>query len=695
MDSSDLHFARPADNGNLAGIVANGVQGGNEFTIDGAPNMSNARGVGLLAAVGRDRAVQGADQRVRRADAATRPAPSSTWRSRAGPTRCTCAGQLLQPRRQPLGDAAADRARQRHQADARVQPLHRHAERADRPEPDVLHGVVRAPARRAARAGDLHRADREDARAATSASSRTQIFDPHATVTSGGARTPFAEQPDPGRAGSTRWRRPTRRSIRCRTVRARSATTSPTSCGPTTTTPGMGRVDHNFTAANRLFVTDYWNKRQEDRYNWAQDASNATDGGVINGFAITKGFDYRSNTGVTGGYTSALSSTAPARRPRQLVAVRRVSRSGADFDPASLGFSPAALQLMGGLQLPAADDLRQLQHDERELDDRVARLAALRLGRRLQPADGHLLGRADADARCGATTRVARRLRPAHQELGRSPTTASRAGASSSTAPTRARTTPRRSTIARSRGRSSCSGCRRRRPARWRRRARTSSQFEIASPGEFTQMYHGLFVQDDWRVSAEADAESGAAPRDQLRHDAKSDDRNLAGFDTVDVEPDRGRGAWPPTRRTRFPRFPVGASRSRAACCSPTARSTRPMTKLLPRGALLVPARRAHGPARRRRPVLVRLLLREHQPGRLLAGDAGARRRNDNGLTFTGATLTESDSERPADAAGRRRAGPAQPARPEPRHAVPARSRRRRTTRAGKRACSATGATAG
>src|SRR5262245_25166789 len=47
VDSSDLHFARPADNGNLAGIVANGVQGGNEFTIDGAPNMSNARGVGF------------------------------------------------------------------------------------------------------------------------------------------------------------------------------------------------------------------------------------------------------------------------------------------------------------------------------------------------------------------------------------------------------------------------------------------------------------------------------------------------------------------------------------------------------------------------------------------------------------------------------------------------------------------------
>src|SRR5262245_25197951 len=47
MDSSDLHFARPADNGNLGGIVVNGVQGGNEFTIDGAANVSNARGVGF------------------------------------------------------------------------------------------------------------------------------------------------------------------------------------------------------------------------------------------------------------------------------------------------------------------------------------------------------------------------------------------------------------------------------------------------------------------------------------------------------------------------------------------------------------------------------------------------------------------------------------------------------------------------
>ena len=38
MDNSDLHFDRPMDNAGLAGIIANGSQGGNDFTLDGAPN---------------------------------------------------------------------------------------------------------------------------------------------------------------------------------------------------------------------------------------------------------------------------------------------------------------------------------------------------------------------------------------------------------------------------------------------------------------------------------------------------------------------------------------------------------------------------------------------------------------------------------------------------------------------------------
>ncbi len=88
-DSSDLHFSRPMDNGNLAGIVANGALGGNDFTLDGAPEPRVAqqheprqqqRGGRLLAALGRDRRVQGPDQRVRRPGRARPPGPWSTWR---------------------------------------------------------------------------------------------------------------------------------------------------------------------------------------------------------------------------------------------------------------------------------------------------------------------------------------------------------------------------------------------------------------------------------------------------------------------------------------------------------------------------------------------------------------------------------------------------------------------------------------
>ena len=163
VDSSDLHFARPADNGNLAGIVANGAQGGNEFTIDGAPNMSNARGVGFSPP---SDAISQFKVQTNAFDAQTGHTAGAVVNLalKSGTNALPRGRGLLQPRRQPVGHAAADRAGGRHQADARVQPLHRHAERPDREEQDVLHGVVRAPARRAAGAGDLHRADREDAR---------------------------------------------------------------------------------------------------------------------------------------------------------------------------------------------------------------------------------------------------------------------------------------------------------------------------------------------------------------------------------------------------------------------------------------------------------------------------------------------------------------------------------------------------
>ena len=256
-------------------------------------------------------------------------------------------------------------------------------------------------------------------------------------------------------------------------------------------------------------------QREEDRYNWAQDAMQRR--GIINGVAVTRGFDYRANLGVTTGYTAVLSPTLLLDIRGSGARFDEYRDPAAAIDPAALGFASSALQADGGLQVPAVHDVRQLQHDEFELDDRVARIAAVRLGRRVRAADGHLLGAADADEDLAGAHRAPRlRLPPADLEHHQRPVPAP--DAISSTAPTRGRTTPRPSTTSPSRGRSSCSACRRPPPAPSRRRGHQSSQFEIASPGKFIQGYHGLFVQDDWQVNESSDGERRSAARDQLRH---------------------------------------------------------------------------------------------------------------------------------------------------------------------------------
>ena len=54
--------------------------------------------------------------------------------------------------------------------------------------------------------------------------------------------------------------------------------------------------------------------------------------------------------------------------------------------------------------------------------------------------------------------------------------------------------------------------------------------------------YHHFFVQDDWRVSPKLTANLGL--RLEINTGMReSSDRNLAGFDTVTCEPDRGRRA--------------------------------------------------------------------------------------------------------------------------------------------------------
>ena len=179
MDSSDLHFARPMDNGNLAGIVANGVQGGNEFTIDGAPNMSNARGVGFSPP---SDAIAQFKVQTNAFDAQTRPHRRRRREPRAQERHERAALATAATSTATTSRSATPLLTERAGGTKPTREYNRFTGTVSGPivqEPDVLHGVVRAPARRPAGAVDVHGADREDARRATSASSRPGLRSGH------------------------------------------------------------------------------------------------------------------------------------------------------------------------------------------------------------------------------------------------------------------------------------------------------------------------------------------------------------------------------------------------------------------------------------------------------------------------------------------------------------------------------------
>ena len=50
--TGDLKFSRPFDNGGTSGIVTDGAAGGNEFTLDGTPNMASSRRVAFTPPAG-------------------------------------------------------------------------------------------------------------------------------------------------------------------------------------------------------------------------------------------------------------------------------------------------------------------------------------------------------------------------------------------------------------------------------------------------------------------------------------------------------------------------------------------------------------------------------------------------------------------------------------------------------------------
>jgi hypothetical protein len=578
MDSSDLHFSRPADNANLGGIMANGVQGGNEFSIDGAPNMSNARGVGFsppsdaiaefkvqtnafdaqtghtagavvnLALKSGTNSLRGAAGYFNRDDSRSETPLLTELRNGTKPTReynrftGTISGPIVRNRTFFMGSFE------------RLKDI--------QPEPSSF----TVPTERM-RAGDL-------------GEFANQIFDP-ASVTSAGARTAFANNRIP--AG------------RINQVAANYASFYPLPNRPGTVSnyftnmlrpydynAGMGRVDHNFNQTNRLFVTGYWNKREEDRYNWAKDAANASGEGIINGFAVTKGFDYRTNTGVTVGYTSTLS-------PVMLLDLRvSGARFGeyrdpaASFDPAQLGFASSAVQAMGGY-----DYLPMMTFGQFSTTNQNSTISSLGSQRAdwgpgfnrpmdtysVQPTITRLWG--GHTARAGYDFRLQRwNIESAGFPGGRfhfngAYTRASNSAALNDRAQSWAQFLlglPTAQT-----GAVAAPGT-------------ASSQFEIASAGTFSQMSNAFFVQDDWRVSRKLTINAGL--RLEITGGMKeTSDRNLAGYDFATPNPIEAQ-AQANYARNPIPEIPVSAFHATGGLMFADGAVNETVTKLLPRGAL-------------------------------------------------------------------------------------------------------------
>jgi hypothetical protein len=530
MDSSDLHFARPADNGNLAGIVANGVQGGNEFTIDGAPNMSNARGVGFSPP----------------SDAISQfKVQTNAFDAQTGHTAGAVVNLALKSGTNSLKFAGGYFNRD----DSRsTTPLLTERAGADKPTrkynryTGTLSGpIVKGKTFFMGSFEHLRDVQPEPTtftvptakmRVGDFTEFTNQVFDP-ATVTSAGVRTAFANNVIPGN--------------RINPVAAAYAALYPQPNRPTTVlnyfsnqlrpydyNSGMGRVDHNLTSTNRLFVTGYWNKRREDRYNWAQDAANATDGGSIGGFLVTKGFDYRSNTGVTGGYTAALSS-------RTLLDVRTSwSRFGEsrdpaqELDPAKLGFSSTAQQVMGNFRyLPLftfgsfstaneSSTISSLGSKRSDWGNGFSRpMDTYSVTPTLTKMWGTHTSRAGYDWRRQRWNIVFDGFPGGRYQFNGAYTRASNAAGTNDRAQSWAQFLLGLPTAAT--GAVATPGT-------------SSSQFEIASPGEFAQTYHGLFLQDDWRVNARLTVNAGV--RLEINSGmSEAENRNLGGFDLVTANP--------------------------------------------------------------------------------------------------------------------------------------------------------------
>jgi hypothetical protein len=539
-DSSDLHFSRPMDNGNLAGIVTNGAMGGSDFTLDGAPNRVSPN----QTTPGNNNGVVGFSPP---SDAiAEFKVQTNAFDAQTGQT----AGASVNLALKSGTNALHGNLSYFNRSDSRSEtPLLTERAGAEKPTRDYNRhtATVTGPIRRdqtffMVSYEHLRDVQPEPAtytvptarmRAGDLSEFSTLIYDPLTATGSTNQRTPFpgnripAGRIDPVAAAYTAlYPEPNRPGLEDNYF-----TNQPR---PYDYNAVLGRIDHNFNSANRLFVSGYWNKRQEDRYNWAAGAANATAEGAINGFEVTRGFDYRSNTGVTLGFTSTRSSALVFDLRGSWAQFGEYRAPSQTFDPASLGFSGTTSGLFGDYQyLPF---ITFGGFSTTNSNSRIASLGSQRsdwnegfnrpfTNLSLAPTVTWLWGahsfRTGYDLRYRRWDITNEGYGAGRYHFAGTYTRANNAAPQNELAQSWAQfllglPTTGTNTVASPGG--------------------TSSQFEISARGDYRQVSHGVFVQDDWRLSRKLTLNLGLRfELDQALTEAG--DRNLGGFDAEAASP--------------------------------------------------------------------------------------------------------------------------------------------------------------
>jgi hypothetical protein len=346
-EASDLHFSRPGDNANLGGVIANGVRGGNDFTLDGAPNIVSDRRIGFSPP---SDAIAEFKVETNSFDAQSGHTAGAVINLalRSGTNAFHGSGSYFN---RSSDRAAGSRFTKKAGQEEVARDYDRFAAMLAGPiikdstffmvSYEKLEDLTAEPVYQTVPTDKMRRGDFSELLPLG-----IKIYDPLTGTTARKAfdgniiptnrLNPIAlallkYYPRPNATGKSDYTN-NYYSPQDRTYDYNAA---------------LIRLDQSLSGGHQVFLNAYFNQRLEDRYNWA---------GVVEDFAVTQGVDTRDNFGATLGYTGTFGSAVvgDVRLSYSKFGERR--SPSADFDPASLGFNAATVELFRGYDyLPRFD----------------------------------------------------------------------------------------------------------------------------------------------------------------------------------------------------------------------------------------------------------------------------------------------------------------------------------------------------